>query len=188
MKNQIKIEIKKGNELSERDIGFIVKINIKTFICCKNYEKELKILKDEEMKSSFFFVKKDSHIMSFGLLRPIKIKYLGKDYNLFGISNMVSIKKGKGYGKILVQAMKDFLSKRGKTGFGFCSNKNTEFYKKSGMIVKRKLKNRFFYNYGDSRENKEAMQDFVIYWEGKDKFVTKVLKTKSLIKIPCEHW
>jgi len=71
---------------------------------------------------------------------------------------------------------------------GFCHKGNVEFYKKSGLIVEGKLKNRFFYDYGNSKENKDAMQDFVLYLEGKDKFPTKVLKTKSLVKIPCEHW
>lgn len=184
----MKLEIKKGKDLSKKELDFIVKINIDTFNCCKDYEKELKLLKNEEMQSTFFFIKKNNKIVSLGLLRPVKIKYLGKKYNLLGISNMISIVKKKGYGKILVQEMKDFLSKRGKTGLGFCSKKNTTFYKKSGVIVEGKLKNRFFYDYGNSKENKEAMSDFVIYWEGKDKFVTKVLRTKSLVKIPCEHW
>ncbi len=184
----MKIEIKKGKDLSKKELDFIVKTNIDTFNTCKDYEKELKLLKEEEMQSTFFFVKKNNKIVSFGLLRPVKIKYLGKGYNIFGISNMISIIKKKGYGKILVQAMKDFLSKKEKTGLGFCSKENTLFYKKSGVIVEGKLKNRFFYDYGNSQKNIEAMKGFVIYWEGKDKFVTKVLRTKSLVKIPCEHW
>ncbi len=187
MKTNTNVEIKKGDRLSKTELDLIVKTNIKTFNSCKEYEKELKILKDEEMESSFFFVKKGKQDVSFGLLRPIKIKYLRKNYNIFGISNMISIKKGKGYGKILVQAMKDFLSKKDKTAIGFCHEGNVGFYKKSGLIVEGKLKNRFFYDYGDSKENKNAMQDFVIYQEGKDKFPTKLLKTKSLVKIPCEH-
>tara|TARA_Y100000310_G_scaffold129185_1_gene128334 strand:+ start:492 stop:1049 length:558 start_codon:yes stop_codon:yes gene_type:complete len=184
----IKIEIKKGNKLSKKELDFIVKTNIATFISCKDYEKELKLLREEEMQSTFFFVKKDKQIVSLGLLRPVKIKYLGENYNIFGMGNMISIVKRKGYGKILVQAMKDFLSKNRKTGLGFCSKKNTKFYQKSGIIVEGKLKNRFFYDYGNPQENREAMGDFVTYWEGKDKFVSKVLRTKSLVKIPCEHW
>lgn len=189
MKNQIKVEIKKGNELTKKEIETIAKANIDNFITCTDLKKELNSLKNSESKgSTFFFVKDRNKIVSLGQLIPLKIKYLGKNYNLFGISNMISIKKGKGYGKILVQAMKDFLIKKQKTGLGFCHKGNVKFYKKSGLIVENKLKNRFFYDYGDSKENKDAMQDFVLYLEGKDNFPTKVLKTKSLIKIPCEHW
>jgi hypothetical protein len=189
MKNQIRVEIKKGKELTKKEIETIGKANIDNFITCTDLKKEIDSLKNSESKgSTFFFVKYKSKIVSLGQLIPLKIRYLGKGYNLFGISNMISIKKGKGYGKSLVQAMKDFLIKKQKTGLGFCHKGNVEFYKKSGLIVEGKLKNRFFYDYGNSKENKDAMQDFVLYLEGKDKFPTKVLKTKSLVKIPCEHW
>jgi predicted N-acetyltransferase YhbS len=179
---------KSGKELSKKELDFIVKTNIATFNACENYEEELKILKEEEMPSTFFFIKKNNKVVAFGLLRPIKINYLGKNYNILGISNMIAVVKGKGYGKELVQEMIKFLSKKGKTGIGFCSEENIGFYKKSGFVVEGKLRNRFFYDYGNLEENKDAMSDFVIYFEGKDKFVAKLLKTKSLIKIPCEHW
>lgn len=189
MKGQIKFEIKKGNKLTKKEIETIAKTNIDNFITCTDLKKEIDSLKNSESKGSiFFFVKYKNKIVSLGQLIPLKIRYLGKGYNLFEISNMISIKRGKGYGKILVQAMKDFLIKKQKTGLGFCHKGNVEFYKKSGLIVEGKLKNRFFYDYGNSKENKEAMKDFVLYWEGKDKFPTKILKTKSLIENPCEHW
>jgi len=184
----MKTTIKKGKELSEKDFDFIVKTNIKNFNDCKDYEKELKTLKKEDMNSYFFFLKEKNKIVSFGLLRKIKINYLKKYYNIFGISNIVSVIKKKGYGKILINKMRDFSLQRNKTAIGFCGEHNIKFYQKAGINVKRNLKNRFFYNYGSKKENKGHMQDPVIYWEGKNKFITKIMKTKSLIKIPCEHW
>ena len=184
----MKTLIKKGKSLSKKELDLIVNANIKNFNDCQDYEKELRLLKNEEVASTFFFVEKKGKIVSMGLLRPIKINYLRKSYNIFGISNMISIIKRKGYGKMIVSAMKEFLQKKSKTGVGFCHDGNIRFYKKSGLSVLNKSKNRFFYDYGNPKENKEMMEDAVIYFEGKDKFITKVLKTKSLIKISCEHW
>jgi len=43
--------------------------------------------------------------MSFGLLKPVKIKYLGKNYNILGIGNVISIEKKKGYGTIVTSSI-----------------------------------------------------------------------------------
>ena len=99
----------------------------------EDYGENTKMFKKDEQKSIFFFVKDKGKIVSFGMLKPIKMNYLGKSYNIFGIGNILSINKGKGYGKILIQSMVDYLKKKGKTGLGFCGKYNVKFYKKAGL-------------------------------------------------------
>jgi hypothetical protein len=182
------IEIKKGKDLSKKELYLIAKESIKNFDKGnKKLKKELEELKDE-MNSTFFFVKDKNKMLSFGLLRPVKINYLKKTYNILGIGNIISIEKKKGYGTILMNEQLKFLKKKKKTGLGFTGSRVSKFYEKVGLIAERKLRNRFFYDYGDSKTNKEEKGWWGVYYEGKDKFITKVLKTKSIVKIPCMHW
>lgn len=182
------VEIKKGKELSKKELYFFAKESVKEFDDNKKpVEKELEELKDE-MQSIFFFVKDKGKIKSFGLLKPVKIRYLGKTYNILGIGNIISIEKKKGYGTILMKEMMKYFMKRKKTALGFTGSRTAQFYKKVGLLAEPKLKNRFFYDYGNKKTNREEKGWWGVYYEGKDKFISKVLKTKSIVKIPCMHW
>jgi len=184
----MKIEVKRGKELSKKELLFVAKESVRVFDHNKkSVEKELEELQDE-MQSTFFFIKDKKKIMSFGFLKPVKINYLGKTYNILGIGNIISIKRKKGYGTILMNEMLKFLKKKNKTGLGFTGNRVAEFYKKVGFKAEKKLCNRFFYDYGNSKTNKKEKGWWGIYYEDKDKFISKVLKTKSLVMIPCMHW
>ena len=101
---------------------------------------------------------------------------------------MISIVKKKGYGKAMVSAMKKYLIKKRKTGVGFCGHNVSSFYEKSGLKTKEKFGRRFFYDYGNKNKNFNKRDLDLVYWEGKDKFITKILNTKILVKLPCEHW
>jgi hypothetical protein len=143
---------------------------------------------NDDPKGIWFFIKDKNKVVSFGLLKPVKIKYLNKNYNIFGIGNIISIEKGKGYGTILINEMRNHIIKKKKTGLAFTGSRVSKFYRKCGLKIEPKLKNRFFYNYGDSKTNKAEKGWWGVYIEGKDKFISKVLKTKSIVQIPCEHW
>jgi len=182
------IKIKKGSELSQKEFLFVARESVREFDDNKKpIEKELEELKDE-MQSIFFFIKDKSKIMSFGLLKPVKIKYLKEDYNILGIGNVISIEKKKGYGTILMKEMIKYVKKRRKTALGFTGSRVAKFYEKVGLKAEPKLKNRFFYDYGNSKTNREEKGWWGVYYEGKDKFITRVLKTKSIVHIPCMHW
>jgi predicted N-acetyltransferase YhbS len=184
----IKVSIKKGEDLSKEEKYTFAKESVKEFDDNKKpVEKELEELKDE-MKSIFFFAKESGKIKSFGLLKPVKVKYLGKVYNILGIGSIISTEKKKGYGRILMNAILDYLKKKNKTGLGFNDKEVHKFYEKVGFESKKGLGKRFFYDYGNSKKNKEEQSEYVVYFEGKDKFMTKVLKTKSVVTIPCMHW
>ncbi len=184
----MKTTIKKGKDLSKKELILVAKESIKNFDeGKKSLEKELKEL-EEDLNSFFFLVKDKRKIVSFGLLKPVKINYLGKTYNILGIGNIISIKQKQGYGTILMGEILKFLKKKKKTGLGFTGSRTAKFYEKVGLIAEKRLRNRFFYDYGNSKTNREEKGWWGVYYEDKDKFVTKVLKTKSIVNIPCMHW
>ena len=150
--------------------------------------------KDYLPGARFFFLKENRKIVAFGTLRKVTINYLGKKYNILGICNIISIEKGKGYGKILIAAMIKYLKKTGKTGLGFCRSKNTQFYKKAGLNTIKDLTKRFALRNATTNKYKyDEEGGDGIYIDGKDKLIKKVLSTKGtgtyyLPDIKQPHW
>ena len=178
----MKIEIKKGKELSDETINFMADARI------KEYGENSKDVKNEEQESIFFFVKDGGKIVSFGMCKPVKIIYNGMKYDIYGLASVLSVIKGKGYGKILVDKMLKYVKKKSKSAIGFFGDKNWGFYEKTGFAIKKDLCNRFFYDYGDEKKNKEEMEGHGVYYNGKDNFIKKVLSTKEIVNIPMRHW
>lgn len=142
--------------------------------------------KDYEPNTKWFFIKDKGKIVSLGGLRPIKIKYLGKTYNILGICSIISLVKGKGYGKILISFMKSHSYVIAKTLLGFTTQ--TEFFKKAGLGTKKNFVRRFIYKNPKTKEEIIDNEGDGIYYEGKDKFITNVLSTKSKVYISIPHW
>lgn len=178
----LSIEIKKGKQLSDKIIKLMADSRI------KEYGENSKNVKKDELESIFFFVKDRKNIVAFGMLKPIKINYLDKKYNIYGIASILSIIKGKGYGLVLMEKMLKYLKSKEKSAIGFFGRHNLGFYKKTKFKTKKNLCNRFFYDYGNQKKNKEEMQGDALYYEGKDKFITKVLSSKSKVYISIPHW
>jgi hypothetical protein len=137
--------------------------------------------KDYWPGAKFFFVKDGKEIAAFGALRDVAINYLGKKYKILGICNIISVVKGKGYGQILISSMITYLKKTGKTGLGFCGHKNSEFYRKAGLDVKKSFTWRFASKNPKTSEIKFDSGDCDgICIEGKDKLIEKVFSTKGV--------
>ncbi len=180
----MKVEIIKNRDLTKSKKDLINKNREKHF--GKDEIKDFK--KDYEPDTIWFFVKDKNQVVALGGLRPIKIKYLGKKYNIRGICSIIAIKKKKGYGKAVIQAMIDYLKKKRKTGLGFCGKKNIPFYEKSGLKSKKDLINRFVYINPKTKEKVYDLDGYGIYHEGKDNFISKVLATKSIVYTNIIHW
>lgn len=145
------------------------------------------ISKDYEPGTLWIFIKKKNKVVSLGGLRPIKVKYLRKIYKIGGICSTISLDKRKGYGKRMVSSMIDYSRKTGKSILGFTGKENLEIFKKMGLGIKKNFIKRFIW----VKPNGEKIHDndgHGIYYEGKDKFISKVLKTKSPVYIYVEHW
>lgn len=179
----ITIKTKKGKELSKKEKTLINKSRVKEYgdgiIDFKN-----------KSNSIVFFVKDKNKIVSFGMLNPIKITYLKKTYNILGIGQILSLKKGKGYGKILIQSIIKYLKKKGKTGIGFCGGDHMPFYEKGGLKTKMDLINKF--RYKNPKTGKIIKDDEggggSMYYNGKDNFVNKIISKKALAYSNIDFW
>jgi len=181
IKGDLSVERIKSKDLNRKDKKDLEELRVKEF--GKAEEKDFK--KDYEPNTLWIMIKKKGKIVSFGGIRPIKVKYKGKSYNIGGICSTISVIKKKGYGKIMVNVMKDFSEKSGKTIIGFTGQ--TKFFAKCGMGTKKDFIRRFVW----VKKNGERVLDpdgDGVYYEGKDKLISKILKRKGRVEIPVEFW
>lgn len=184
MINDIEVEIKKNKNLTEIERDIINENRIKEFgsDAVKDFDR------DYEPDTLWFFLRSNSEIVALGGLRPIRIKYLGEIYNILGICSTISIKKGKGFGKIMIHALIDYSKKTGKTLLGFTGKKEATFFKKAGLDIEKDFIKRFVYKNPKTGEELTDDSGEGIYYNGKDKFIKRILSNKSIVYIPIIHW
>ncbi len=185
----MKIEIKKGDKTSRKLYGFMNQKRL------ENYKENINLFYKKYHKNSLFvFVKDKGEITSFGFLRPVKIDFNGKKYDILGIGGIFSIKKGKGYGKILIRAMVKKLKQLEKTGLGFCGKDVEKFYKKAGLKIKKDFSHKLAMK---NPKTEKIIEDpdlcSAIYYEGKEEFISKIIKSKKrgfywMPDIKEPHW
>jgi len=181
LEKPLRLETTKNKDLTTSQKATINKARVKEW--GKGKTKDFK--KDYESNTLWVMVKKKGKIISFGGIRPIKIKYLGKNYNIGGICSTISTIKKKGYGQKMISFMIDYSHRTGKSLLGFTGQ--TKFFEKAGLGTKKDFIKRFVW----VKKNGEKVYDDDgdgIYYEGKDKFISKVLKTKSIVPINVEFW
>lgn len=179
---QITIESKKIKELSSSEMNLMNKGRIINF--GKDTFKDWK--KNYPLNSEVIFVKNKNNIVSFLVLRPIKINYLKTNYNIYGICSVISFEKGRNYGRILISATISFLQEKKKSALGF-TNK-TIFFNKAGLGTKKNFIKRFVYINPKTKEKIYDDDGDGIFYNNKDNFIQKVLSTKSIVEIPIIHW
>lgn len=148
-------------------------------------EAKKKFSKDFEPDTLWFFVKNKRTVVSLGAIRPLEIKYLDKKYLIGGICSVISLTKRKGYGSSLVSAMIDYAKENKKTILGFTMQ--TEFFKSTGLKIEQDFVQRFIYMKPSGEQIYDSRGDG-IYYEGKDKFVSKVLGGGKPVYIGVPHW
>jgi len=134
-----------------------------------------------------FFIKDKNEIIAFGILNPLIAEYLGKKYKFFGVGDILTIRRGKGYGRTLMKAIIKHLRKNKITGIGFCARKNTSFYKKVGMKSKKDLMKRFRYRNPKNKRLSPVKNGDGIFYEN-DNFMEKILETKEPIYLSIKLW
>lgn len=182
-----KIIIKKGRNLSYDFIKQWNKIMLKTF----SEKESMNLKKKREFINDIFFIFNDEKgkLLFLGRLRPVKLKFLKKSYNILGVADIVSITKRKGYGKILMKEMLKYIKSKDKTAIGFCESKNSPFYEKSGFKIEKNLVKKFIYKNPQGKIMKDEGDEDVLYFQRKDNFMKKILlNPKEKVLIPIPHW
>ena len=181
MKNEIEVSLVKSMDLESSNKKLLEELRVNEF-----GEKNRKDFgKDYEPETLWVIVKRNRKIVSFGGIRPIKVKYLGKTYFIGGVCSTISVIKKKGYGKIMVNAMINQSKKTDKTIIGFTGK--TKFFEKCGWGTKKDFIRRFVWIKPNGEKEYDDDGD-AVYYEGKDKLISKVLKGKGCVEIPVEFW
>lgn len=176
-------EIKNVESLSESEMNLMNLWMEKEF--GKKYIRKFKEYYPPEAKC--FFVKENNEIVAFGIVNPVIAKYKGKQYEFFGMGDLLTIRRGEGYGRIIMGEMIKYLEKEGKTGLGFCARKNTPFYEKVGLESKEDLMKRFRYKDPKTEDiSLEENGDGVFHRE--DDFIKEILETDKLVYLNKKLW
>ena len=140
-------------------------------------------------EDTFFVLYDENKILSTGRLRPNSIKFRGKNYQIQGIADIVSVIKGKGYGKKIMRTMHKHLNNTGEIGMGFCMRENSPFYRKSGLKIAANLAQRFVYKNSKGKLVRGSTDNDVIYFEKGRNLVNAIIKyPKEKVLIPKYPW
>jgi hypothetical protein len=179
----IQIISKKVKDLSKKEIDFMNGVRLKIYGKGSSVD-----FKKEDKKGEFIFVKENGKIMAFGMMKPVKVKLNGKDYTILGIGRGITIKQSKGWGKVLNAARILELKRTGKTGVAFTGKKNLEFFRKVGYQIGKDGIRKFAYKNPKTGKLEYDGDGDIVYYEGKDKFVTKLLNSKNKAITNTDFW
>lgn len=134
-------------------------------------------LSPQQLKDMLFFLllDKQNYLLATGSLITVEPIYFNNEsFSVLGIGGIIANVKGKGYGRQIMLAIKDYLIKRQKSGVGFCASRNLGFYKKCSFGVSVNSIKRFCYHSGDKKIT-NTDDDCVIFRDSTDQFMQKVL-------------
>ena len=128
---------------------------------------------DENWDKPYFLVRDGNELVAFGRLHEVNVQFQNERHSVLGIATIVAIKKGEGYGKKLMEKMREYIESTGKTAIGFCGSSVSGFYEKSGYGILKGGVKRVVYQ-DDSGRLPSAVGEDVIYIEGKDGLIAKM--------------
>lgn len=135
----------------------------------------------------FFLLLRGKKVLAMGQLLPIEpVRFNQKSFSILGIGGIIANEKGKGYGKQIVTAIRNYLIAKDKIGVGFCMPRNRGFYEKCGFDIDTTSVQRFVYYKGDN-EITDQQGQFIFYHDASSLFMSKVLSTsdrKVVLPIP----
>jgi len=178
-----KIEIRTVNSLLESEMELMNTWMKKEF--GEKYIRDFKKLYPGESKC--FFVKDEDDIIAFGIMNPVVAEHLGKKHDFFGVGDIVTIRRGEGYGRIIMEAMIEHLKNNDKPGLGFCARKNTPFYKKIGMGTKEDFMKRFRYRDPKTGEPAPIENGDGIFYDNHG-FIKSIINTDSPVYLDTKLW
>jgi hypothetical protein len=181
--NNLEIVYKKVNDLAKKEISFMNNARIK-----KYGRDNIVDFKKEDKGAIFIILKEDKKIKAFGMLKPVKINYLGKTYTILGMGRGMAINESKGYGRMLSAARILYIKRVEKSTVAFTSAKNKKFFEKSGFRFEKNFIKRFQYRDPKTGEIKIDLDGHGVYINGKDNLFKKMLKTKSIAYTNADFW
>ena len=183
----VKLEIKKGKDLTSHELDIINDARKKEF---NSTSMLAPVQGNEDWNKLYFLLRDDNTLLAFARLHEVTIEFDAKQYEVLGFATLISLCKGEGYGAKLVQEIKKYVEASGKTSIGFFNNTIREFYKKAGVgiIIDGTSKTLYKDHEGVLHKDTWGGGD-ILYIEGKDRLIENILsKPDEPIYIFRPHW
>jgi len=183
----LRTEILLGKDLPEEVIKMMEDQRV------KEYGENTKDFRNKERESTFFFLKDDDEVKAFGMLKPVTLYYEGKPYPIMGIANVMAVEKSKGWGKVLMQQITEYLERNKIPGMGNTYSGNFEFYKKCGYTFVPGLLQRMVYLKDNGEEVRtesqtEEGEDYSMFIYDSQNILKDVVEGKKRVVIKVPFW
>lgn len=127
------ISVVRGRELSSEELEVINEYRTKEFHSVNAVAPRPD---NDDWDKPYFLVADQGRLMAFGRLhQTIAVSFKGVRYQILGISGIVAIARGHGYGRELMHEIKRYIGRSGLTAIGFCSPDTSSFYAKCGYEI-----------------------------------------------------
>jgi len=177
MTSDVRVDVLIGKELSVGDLETINHYRVLEFSSKNPVDPKSG---NDAWTEPFFLVQVDRELVSFGTLHFLKLDFKGHSYDVLGVATIISVKKGQGYGSVLMNHIKAYIQGSRLTAIGFCDPGVSEFYMKCGLsIIKSGIKHFEFHDAYGKLIAAEHPDDDVLYVEGKDGLVSKLMNGNS---------
>lgn len=150
---------------------------------------------DEEVeadpKASLFLLRSDNNeeILATAVVKPFDIRFDGTTYPVQGILNVVSAVKRQGYGRMVMEAVKEWLIAEQTTGLGFAKRSVSGFYSQCGYKVEKDLVERFREEARDGTLNPHPDgEEDVIYVNDRANLIQTILSKPTRWAYIPEFW
>ena len=150
---------------------------------------------DEEVEAdpeaNLFLLRSDNNdrILATAVVKPFKIRFDGTTYPVQGILNVVSAVKKQGYGRMVMEAVKEWLIAEQTTGLGFAKRSVSGFYSQCGYKVGKDLVERFREEVEDGTLNPHPDgEEDVIYVNDRVNLIQTILSKPTCLAYIPEFW
>lgn len=163
--------IKKGAELTESES--------KQMVSALYHEFKLDVDPHTFDDKLFFLYKSNEEVIAMAGLWEVKpVVFDGKSYTIFGIVEVIATIKGRGYGSIVMRAMREHILTHRLTALGFCRPETSDFYKKCGFTIVQGITHRFIVQ-KDGKDITNQDGQIIFYQDGPIGFMKHVLSDKT---------
>jgi hypothetical protein len=90
---------------------------------------------NDDWDKPYFLVRSEGGVAAFGRLHAVQVEFRGMRHVIWGIATVIAVEKGRGYGMMLMQKMKQYIVDSDTTGVGFCDPVVFPFYTKCGFSM-----------------------------------------------------
>lgn len=180
---KIVIDVKDSAKLNKKEIDFMNTQRVKLWGKGASVD-----FKKEDPMGKFFIVRENHKIVAFGMLKPVLVELDGEKYKILGMGRGLAVKRGIGYGSILAAVRLQYCRRYGKTCVAFISRSNLKFFEKSGFKIKKNFIKRFRYRNPRTGEIVIDNDGDVVYYEGKDSLISKMISSKGFGYTNRDFW